>query len=644
MSYSRANRPSPSVSATLYGVGDRMRGNDGNMYQIVQSYKGTNRWSKLAKDSQYEEGGQILHKVREPEKVIEMLEDTGLYQDFMNADNDGLRYNIFQNAEEIISEGVYAKGGKLKGFIKVSELKEYLLKDDANKNESYKTLNGDKYVKESSLRTYMKNDEDYAKGGKIEEEREELTEALSSLSDDDFFDFLNGNGFEQIDIPNIDAQSAEIESFINGNNDYEKPLTANQMKEYTEEIKENIAEGWYETYYAKGGDISDKKDKWGAFWKKSKELGQKGYKKSQELAKDANERRKIHNHDKREGIAKNVIKETVHIVNQKAKKGSVSKTEALNEIESLKKGFAVIHDNYKYPEGPKAAQELAEKRHWKMKKVRTHDTSPYFAKGGQTDPIKLIISPDEYAEKVLGVLDDYGVKYGEDPEKEMDNRMAEGMSYVIYDMDEEDIDNIVDELNHRKEGSFVFYRGDDPGNGEIESASGSFAKGGEVDKEYVLDRYYVYVNKDSWEEGQTEEVAHWDSSDYGESNQTFSSKSALMDFIKKVIERDTYEDNVEDKYFNIDKDDDDTKIDYSVLCKYVDLDRGYDHYEKASDEEIEKWKKGELELVSVGFTFAVSTYSTRVKAEFEKGGKVKKGNEMLIGGLAGFLLGMFFVK
>ncbi|MDA7670295.1 hypothetical protein N8587_03195, partial [Akkermansiaceae bacterium] len=61
----------------------------------------------------------------------------------------------------------YAKGGKLKGFIKVSELKEYLLKDDANKNESYKTLNGDKYVKVSSLRTYMKNDEDYAKGGAI---------------------------------------------------------------------------------------------------------------------------------------------------------------------------------------------------------------------------------------------------------------------------------------------------------------------------------------------------------------------------------------------------------------------------------------------------------------------------------------------
>ena len=110
----RANRPSPSLSATLYDAGDRMRGNDGNMYQIVQSYKGTNRWSKLAKDSQYESGGHILHKVREPGQVIEMLEDTGLYQDFMSADTDEIRYNIFENAEEIIEKGVYKEGGKTK--------------------------------------------------------------------------------------------------------------------------------------------------------------------------------------------------------------------------------------------------------------------------------------------------------------------------------------------------------------------------------------------------------------------------------------------------------------------------------------------------------------------------------------------------
>ena len=60
----------------------------------------------------------------------------------------------------------YAKGGKVEGFIKVSELKEYLLKDDVNSKDSYKTVNGDKYVKQSSLRTYMKNDT-YAEGREI---------------------------------------------------------------------------------------------------------------------------------------------------------------------------------------------------------------------------------------------------------------------------------------------------------------------------------------------------------------------------------------------------------------------------------------------------------------------------------------------
>ena len=82
----------------------------------------------------------------------------------------------------------YAKGGKLKGFIKVSELKEYILKDDANKNESYKTLNGDKYVKVSSLRTYMKNDEEYAKGGKLTSNSKEVREKIRQHILDSVYD------------------------------------------------------------------------------------------------------------------------------------------------------------------------------------------------------------------------------------------------------------------------------------------------------------------------------------------------------------------------------------------------------------------------------------------------------------------------
>ena len=94
----------------------------------------------------------------------------------------------------------------------------------------------------------------------------------------------------------------------------------------------------------------------------------------------------------------------------------------------------------------------------------------------------------------------------------------------------------------------------------------------------------------------------------------------------------------------IESDDDETTIDYSVLCKYNDLDRGYDHYEKASDEEIEQWKKGDLELFSVGFTFKVKVYEPRKKAEFARGGTItkKEGNELFIGGLAGVLFGIFF--
>jgi len=172
-----------------------------------------------------------------------------------------------------------------------------------------------------------------------------------------------------------------------------------------------------------------------------------------------------------------------------------------------------------------------------------------------------------------------------------------------------------------------------------------YAKGGSVeDKEYVLERYYVYVHKDSYEEGETDNVQNWDSSDYGENNKTFSSKSALMDFIKEVIERDTQDDDIREDYFNIESDDDETTIDYAVLCKNNYIHR-IDNYEKANEEEKEQWKKGDLELFSVGLTFKVKVYEPRNKAEFEKGGKVdKKGNEMVIGGLAGILLGIFLNK
>ena len=41
-------RKSPSASATKFGVGVKKRGNDGNMWQIVETKTGTKRWLKVA--------------------------------------------------------------------------------------------------------------------------------------------------------------------------------------------------------------------------------------------------------------------------------------------------------------------------------------------------------------------------------------------------------------------------------------------------------------------------------------------------------------------------------------------------------------------------------------------------------------------
>ena len=257
MSY-RANRPSPSVSATLYDPGDRMRGNDGNMYQIIQSYKGTNRWSKLARDSQYDLGGQVLHKVREPGEVIQMLEDTGLYQDFMSADSDALRYTIFQNAEDIISKGVYAKGGKITlpyefwgpdGYWKVvreeagdetDKLYVYL-GEEVDDDEWEWEMDDDSYALSTNLDGVNDKDEqevlkqiladykaeDYAKGGKVE----------GYDIDDVVSHYLDAMLFSSTDDDNEDAEYLDELHDRDDVEDKFKKVSAKKIKEFIRKNK-----------------------------------------------------------------------------------------------------------------------------------------------------------------------------------------------------------------------------------------------------------------------------------------------------------------------------------------------------------------------------------------------------------------------
>ena len=48
-------RPSPSVSATIFDVGTRMMGNDGNQWEITEDSRGVRRWKKI----KYEDGGTM---------------------------------------------------------------------------------------------------------------------------------------------------------------------------------------------------------------------------------------------------------------------------------------------------------------------------------------------------------------------------------------------------------------------------------------------------------------------------------------------------------------------------------------------------------------------------------------------------------
>jgi hypothetical protein len=46
-STAKAERPSPTASATLYPVGKTMKGNDGNLWKIAKTKDGVKRWNKV---------------------------------------------------------------------------------------------------------------------------------------------------------------------------------------------------------------------------------------------------------------------------------------------------------------------------------------------------------------------------------------------------------------------------------------------------------------------------------------------------------------------------------------------------------------------------------------------------------------------
>ena len=60
MAPANKTRKSPSASATKFGIGVKKRGNDGNMWQIVQTKTGTKRWLKVASNAKSKKNTKVV--------------------------------------------------------------------------------------------------------------------------------------------------------------------------------------------------------------------------------------------------------------------------------------------------------------------------------------------------------------------------------------------------------------------------------------------------------------------------------------------------------------------------------------------------------------------------------------------------------
>ena len=66
-----AVRKSPSVSATMYPKGYKMKGNDGNMWEIIYDSRGVHRWQKTHNDVQRTSG--LVESVKKSIDGLRML-------------------------------------------------------------------------------------------------------------------------------------------------------------------------------------------------------------------------------------------------------------------------------------------------------------------------------------------------------------------------------------------------------------------------------------------------------------------------------------------------------------------------------------------------------------------------------------------
>ena len=65
----KSSRPSPSVSATLFAVGSKMKGGDGNTWEVKKAANGVQRWSK-AKVAVMKTSGGVMKVAMKKKKAV----------------------------------------------------------------------------------------------------------------------------------------------------------------------------------------------------------------------------------------------------------------------------------------------------------------------------------------------------------------------------------------------------------------------------------------------------------------------------------------------------------------------------------------------------------------------------------------------
>ena len=133
------------------------------------------------------------------------------------------------------------------------------------------------------------------------------------------------------------------------------------------------------------------------------------------------------------------------------------------------------------------------------------------------------------------------------------------------------------------------------------------AKGGEAGKKYILLGYSATASKDSYEEGELEDVGDWDEN----FSKEFSNKKDLINYINKNILYVDYDESHFDWETGEGK-----NIQTDVLCTYDD----YNGYYPADEKAKQLWKKGKKELFNVHYWINVQAV---IPTAYKRGGEIE---------------------